>query len=162
MAELAIDIALMNTIDAAAGGYMTYVFNVAADAVLTLSRPLDAINLGAGSSLTINGNGATLDGGGTNNGLFVDGGTVSVDDLTINGALAAAGGGSLQVAGPGSVTLSADNTYTAGITLTGGTLDLVNPHAVGSGAISFAAGDFATLQIGLGDAPANRHESGDR
>ncbi len=57
---------------------------------------LTAIELAAGVSLTILGNGHTLDGGGTEQGLFVYAGTVAVDDLTIADALAQGGDASGQ------------------------------------------------------------------
>jgi hypothetical protein len=86
---------------------------------------LEAINLQPGVTLDIVGGGYTLDGGGTERGLFVYAGTVEVSDLTINDTLALGGsgggggaglGGGLfvgaNVAGdPGNVTL-ADVTFT--------------------------------------------------
>ena len=60
---------------------------------ITLASALDGINLGAGSSLTIDGGGDTLDGGGTQRGLFVYSGTVTVEHLTIAHAVAAGGAG---------------------------------------------------------------------
>jgi hypothetical protein len=60
---------------------------------------LEAINLHAGVTLDIVGNGDTLNGGGTERGLFVYAGHVTVDDLTI--ASAAAQGGNGQTGGGG-------------------------------------------------------------
>jgi hypothetical protein len=48
----------------------------------------DAINLDAGSSLAIDGNGDTLSGGNRYNGFFVSAGTVSITNLTIANAIA--------------------------------------------------------------------------
>ena len=60
---------------------------------ITLAQQLDAINLGTGSSLTINGEGGTLDGGAAYNGLIAYAGTVAIDNLTIADARAAGGAG---------------------------------------------------------------------
>jgi hypothetical protein len=113
--ELDTDIALIDATGADATTNTAYTFNITATAALTLTSQLDAINLDAGSSLTINGNGATLDGAGQYNGLFVYAGTVTVDDLAIVDALALGGagvgggaglGGGLFVASGAAVTLS--------------------------------------------------------
>jgi Arc/MetJ family transcription regulator len=103
---------------------------------------LEAINLQPGVTLDIVGGGYTLDGGGTERGLFVYAGTVEVSDLTINDTLALGGsgggggaglGGGLfvgaNVAGdPGNVTL-------AGVTFTNDTAQGGNggQHADGGG-----------------------------
>jgi hypothetical protein len=77
----------------------TYVIDLGASADIALgSTALKAINLHAGVSLDIigvAGKSATLDGGGTQRGLFVYGGTVTVENLTIQNmkAVGGAGGG---------------------------------------------------------------------
>ena len=68
---------------------------------ITLGAALDAINLDPGSSLTIEGNGNTLDGNHAANGLFAYAGTVSVDDLTIADARAVGGPGGGSEGGGG-------------------------------------------------------------
>ena len=60
---------------------------------ITLNQQLDAIDLAAGDRLTIAGGGATLDGAGKYNGLFIYAGQVSIDDLTIQNAEAQGGAG---------------------------------------------------------------------
>ena len=45
---------------------------------LKLTTELDAINLGAGDTLTINGDGDVIDGGGTQRGFFVYSGAVTI------------------------------------------------------------------------------------
>jgi hypothetical protein len=80
---------------------------------------------------------------------------VIADQTGSGGTGSNAGAGGLRIAGPGTVILSGANTYTGGVTLTGGTLDLAHVGAAGSGAIRFAAGGAASLQISAGDAPAN-------
>ncbi len=87
---------------------------------LTLDAGLLAINLAEGTSLTLLGNGATLDGAGWQRGLFVQAGTVTIQGLTIANTVAAGGvggdgwfggggggglGGGLFVAAAGVVTL---------------------------------------------------------
>ena len=90
--------------------------------------PLDTINLQSGVTLEIIGGGNTLNGG-------------NQPGLVVSGA--------------GTVRLSTANTYTGGTTISGGTLDLGNAAAAGSGPITFAPGSTATLKIEQGDAPAN-------
>jgi plastocyanin len=87
----------------------------------TLGSDLDAINLAAGDSLTIDGAGASLNGGGAQRGFFVYSGAVEIENLTIADAVATGGaggagayaggggaglGGGLFVASAGRVTLS--------------------------------------------------------
>ena len=61
-----------------------------------------------------------------------------------------AAGGALVVAGAGTVTLTGADTYTGGTTINSGTLELGNASAAGAGAIAFATGANATLQIDAG------------
>ena len=60
---------------------------------LTLTTPLDAINLSSNDTLTINGAGGALDGDKANRGLFVYSGAVTIKNLTIQNALARGGAG---------------------------------------------------------------------
>ena len=60
---------------------MFYTITLTADIALTTD--LAAINLAGGSDLEIAGSGHTLDGGGTQRGLFDYAGTVNIDDLTV-------------------------------------------------------------------------------
>jgi hypothetical protein len=68
---------------------------------ITLSQQLDAIDLGAGSSLTIVGNGETLSGANTYRGLFIYDGNVTVESLTIANAKAVGGAGGTAAVGAG-------------------------------------------------------------
>ena len=77
---------------AAADGAYTIALEVP-DGTLRLNDALLAVNLTAGSRLTIEGNGTTLDGLGTQRGLMVLGGTVEIHDLAITHALARGGDG---------------------------------------------------------------------
>src|SRR5579871_501397 len=57
---------------------------------IQLQGDLPALNPG---NVTIVGNGSTIDGGGTHSGLFVAGGTLAVDDLTVANTVAQGGQG---------------------------------------------------------------------
>jgi hypothetical protein len=59
----------------------------------TLGTDLFAVNLASGSSLTVHGNNATIDGGGNQRGFFVYSGAVAIDNLTITNAAAVGGAG---------------------------------------------------------------------
>jgi hypothetical protein len=124
---------------------------------------LEAINLGAGSSLTIAGaSGATLDGTGTYAGLFVYQGTVSIENLTIFDTVAKGGagvgggaglGGGLFVGSGASVSLD-DVTFlgdaatggkggsSQGFGGGGGLLGGKGGTAGGGGGVGAAGGDF--------------------
>jgi hypothetical protein len=57
------------------------------------------------------------------------------------------GAGALVVNGPGTMVLSGNNTFTGGITLESGTLDIASAHGAGSGAITLTDATQATLEI---------------
>jgi hypothetical protein len=59
----------------------------------TLGGDLDAINLASGDKLTIDGGGATMDGGHAYRGFFVYAGNVALDNLTIANTVATGGAG---------------------------------------------------------------------
>jgi hypothetical protein len=135
------------------------------DHTLNLTSPLDAINLANGSSLTINGldDGApiTINGGGTERGLFVYSGAVSISDLTIANARALGGagggggggggaglGGGLFVAAGGAVTLSDVNF--SGDSATGGAGGGSDAHGGGGGGMGGAGGAGVGLNGGGG------------
>jgi hypothetical protein len=81
--------AAIATLDGVLSGSYTIIFtgNIAETADPT------AINLQNGVSLTIDGDGHTLDGGSAHRGLFAYDGTVTIEDLTIAHALAVGGAG---------------------------------------------------------------------
>lgn len=58
--------------------------------------------------------------------------------------------------GAGTATLSGVNTFSGGVTIDAGTLELGNSQAAGSGAITFGSSADPTLKIDLGDAPTNQ------
>jgi hypothetical protein len=108
------------------------------------STALDAINLAAGNTLDIDGNGGTLDGSNAQSGLFVYSGTVTVENLSLDNFVARGGagaGGGGGGAGLGGGLFVADNAQ-------------ANPAAV-AGAVTLTnvsfSGDSATG--GHGGAP---------
>lgn len=89
------------------------------DGTLRLSDALLAVNLAAGASLTIEGNGTVIDGLGSERGLMVLGGTVEIRDLAITNALARGGdGGSGFYGGGGGAGLGGGLFVGAGGTVT--------------------------------------------
>jgi fibronectin-binding autotransporter adhesin len=83
----------------------------------------------AAGTLQLGNGGAT----GSVAGNIVDNGILAVnrsDTVTLPGVIS--GSGSLQQNGPGTTTLTADNTYTGGTTITAGTLQLGNGATAGS------------------------------
>jgi hypothetical protein len=66
---------------------------------ITLTSALEAINVAAGVTVEIFGNGHTLDGGDSQRGLFVYAGSVTVSDLALNDMKALGGNGVAGFAG---------------------------------------------------------------
>ncbi|HZZ88160.1 MAG TPA: autotransporter-associated beta strand repeat-containing protein, partial [Caulobacteraceae bacterium] len=140
----------------------------------------DSINLDASDSLLIDGGGLTTNF--TSQGIAIAGGAVTFKNLnmagpiaitiaggprasleatagqtmTISGAIADLYGPGLgvEIVGPGTVVLSAANSFAGGVGIQSGVLELANASASGSGEITFD-GPSATLAIEAGDAPAN-------
>jgi hypothetical protein len=71
----------------------TYEIELATNSTIDITAELDAINLAAGVTLDIVGNGATLYGGGTQRGLFVYAGAVSIASVSLDDLLAQGGNG---------------------------------------------------------------------
>ncbi|MBR0778071.1 VCBS domain-containing protein [Bradyrhizobium diazoefficiens] len=65
------------------------------------------------------------------------------------------GEGRLVLDGEGTLVLGATNTFTGGVTIENGTLDLTASGAAGSGAIDFSASHHATLEFSATKAPVN-------
>jgi collagen type I/II/III/V/XI/XXIV/XXVII alpha len=86
------------------------------------------------------------------------------ETMTIAGAIAdqagaglgpsVQGSGTIAVAGAGVVDLTAASSYTGGTAINGGTLEVQNPQALGSGAVFFGAGGNGVLDIASAP-PAN-------
>ncbi len=85
--------------------------------------------------------------------------------LTVTGAIAdqagaglgasVQGSGTVAVTGAGVVDLTAASTYTGGTAINGGTLEIQNPQALGSGGVSFGAGGNGVLDIAEAALPSN-------
>ncbi|OKO72551.1 hypothetical protein AC628_26145 [Bradyrhizobium sp. NAS96.2] len=82
-------VAALTTIDNNPG--TSYTLNITQNITLTSGTTLPVIN--SSSRVTINGGNFTLDGGGVQRGLFVYSGTVAVNNLTIQNAVARGGNG---------------------------------------------------------------------
>ena len=90
--DLQTDLALIDVGGADAGAGNGYTFNFTQS--VTLTQQLYAVNLtDRTSTLTINGNNATLSGNNQFNGLFVYNGTVAISSLTVADAVAKGGAG---------------------------------------------------------------------
>jgi hypothetical protein len=75
------------------GGGVHYVITVAAVATLTESADISAINLAGSDTLTINGQGASLNGAEAYRGLFAYSGIATIENLTIENCVAKGGAG---------------------------------------------------------------------
>jgi autotransporter-associated beta strand protein len=134
-AILAADQAISGTVTIALGG------NIALN-----GTALAAITMASGTTLDIIGNGYTLDGGGTQQGLFINAGSVAVSSLTIDDMLAPGGtaglGGGFDIGtsvsgNPGRASLS--NVSFAGNAIAGG------PGSNAAGDIFVQAGGALTI-----------------
>ncbi len=110
---------------------------------LSANNTLASLSSDASNTTTVdlNGNVLTLDPTSTNTSSF--GGTIGDGSGT----------GSVVVDGAGTVTLSGQNTFSGGITIDAGTLELGNADAAGTGAITFA--NDPTLEIDGTTMPTN-------
>ena len=130
--------------DGAANTDYTITFGgvLAAGGTLALSADLEGIELGTGSTLTINGLGGTIDGGGTYSGLLAYSGDVIVNDLTLQNLVARGGaGGSGQGGGGGGGAGLGGGLFVAsgaGVALNGVTF--LNDSAVGGVGGSYVSG----------------------
>jgi autotransporter-associated beta strand protein len=116
----------------AAGGSNT--INFATSGTVTLASDLPAIT----SSVSIAGNGATLDGANAHRGLFVYSGTVAIQNIIIQNATATGGrGGDGNGAGGGGAGLGGAVFVAAGASVTGFNVSVVNNKAVGGAGGTF-------------------------
>ena len=107
----------------------------------TLSVQGGTVNLG-GATIT---NGFTASGGTVGNGTLSNNNGYTLQGGEIDALLA--GSGTLTSAGPGTVILTAANTYSGGTVASGGTLDLTNAGTIGTGALTVSGG---TVDLGGG------------
>ena len=90
--QLSADIeAIDNESEADGGNSTAYSITLQAGATLTESADIDAINLAGKDTLTINGQGAVLNGAGAYQGLFAYSGATTIENLTIEKAVAKGG-----------------------------------------------------------------------
>jgi hypothetical protein len=121
----------------------------------TLSGDLDAIDLAAGASLTIDGGGSVLDSGG-HRGLFAYAGKVTIENLTIRDAQATGGaGGTGTIPGGGGAGLGGGLFVASGASVT-----LSDVNFIGDGAIGGAGGTVAGSDIGAAAGSAARAARG--
>ena len=101
-AELSADIKKIDLASQATGGDGTdYAITLAPGATLTEAADLYAVNLAGNDTLTIDGEGATLDGANAHRGLFIYSGNVTIDNLTIADTVARGGAGAYGGGGGG-------------------------------------------------------------
>ncbi|GAN78026.1 hypothetical protein [Acidisphaera rubrifaciens] len=96
VAQLNAAIDTANSLTDGSNDTVTFTGNIALAAT-----QLEALNLAVGVTVDINGGGYTLDGGGTQRGLFVYAGRVDVSDLTITDTKALGGKGNAGGGGHG-------------------------------------------------------------
>jgi Ca2+-binding RTX toxin-like protein len=118
------------------------VITIQLDNSITLTTVLEAVNLAAGVTLDIVGQGHTIDGGGTQQGLFVYAGTVDVSNLTIADAVAVGGAGGSGLSGGGGGAGLGGGLFVAGPTQGsgGGNVTLINVGFSNDGAVGGAGG----------------------
>src|SRR5271155_2929987 len=92
--DLSSDIKAIDLASQASGGSGTnYLITLAAGQTLTETADIAAVNLKGNDTLTIDGQGALLNGAGAFRGLFVYSGNVTIANLTIDNAVAKGGAG---------------------------------------------------------------------
>jgi large repetitive protein len=108
--QLSTDIELIDDRSHVNGGNGThYLITLQAGATLTETADIEAINLTGNDTLTIYGRGASLDGANTYRGLFAYSGKTTIENLTIENAVAKGGYGGGGGAGLGGGLFVANN-----------------------------------------------------
>src|SRR5208283_5229340 len=108
--QLSADIKAIDLASQADGGNGTnYSITLATGATLTESADISAINLAGKDTLTINGQGAILNGADAYRGLFAYSGETTIENLTIENAVAKGGAGAGGGAGLGGGLFVANN-----------------------------------------------------
>ncbi len=146
-ADLSADIKAIDLASQAGKGAGTqYLITLAAGATLTESADIAAINLKGADTLTLDGQGAFLNGAGAHRGLFAYAGGVTINNLTIENAVArgGAGGDGATAGGGGGAGLGGGLFVAAGADVTLSGLRFSGNSAVGG------AGGFDTSPGGSG------------
>src|SRR5262245_51318011 len=118
-------VSALNTVSTNPG--TSYLVNLTQNITLTASTTLPAIN--SASSVTIDGHGNTLDGGGVQRGFFAFAGTIAVQNMTIQNTVAL--GGSGANGGGGGAGLGGALFVASGATVTASNLSLGSNTAAG-------------------------------
>ncbi len=117
---------------------------IAIGASFALTTPLLVINLGAGGSLTIDGGGFALNGAGTQRGLLVYSGNVTINNLALNNMAAIGGiGGTASNPGGGGAGLGGGLLIAAGGNVTLNNVSFADDRAIGGAGGSYFNGGFA-------------------
>ena len=117
---------------------------IAIGASFALTTPLLVINLGAGGSLTIDGGGFALNGAGTQRGLLVYSGNVTIDNLALNNMAAIGGiGGTASNPGGGGAGLGGGLLVAAGGNVTLNNVSFADDRAIGGAGGSYYNGGYA-------------------
>jgi Hint domain/Passenger-associated-transport-repeat len=118
----------------------------------TLTGQLDAINLLSGETLTIDGAGNTLNGGNAYNGFFVESGDVTIDNLSIEDAVAQGGSGGAAAfgAGGGGAGLGGGLFIGSGANVTINNVTLANDQAIGGAGGNFKSAYAPSYGFPLG------------
>ncbi len=155
---LSADITAIDLASQAGGGTGThYVITLKAGATLTEGSDVTAIDLAGSDTLTLNGEGAELNGADDYRGLFVYAGKVTIENLTIEDAVAkggAGGGGALFVADDES-----DGAYGNSPQVTLDNIDFASDSAVGGTGGIRGAGSAGGGGGGLGGPGGNAFQS---
>jgi len=133
--------AAITQVDAGAAG-QSFVLNLAKGFTIGDGMGTQLLAFNTKSNVTLNGNMTTLDGGGTQRGLFVFSGNVTINDLTIQNALAkgGAGGGGTDGGGGGGAGLGGALFVASGAQVTVNNVSLNQNNATGGSGGAIIAG----------------------
>ncbi|WP_375782739.1 autotransporter domain-containing protein [Bradyrhizobium sp. Pha-3] len=151
-------VAALTTIDSNPG--RSYTVNITSNITLTGGTTLPIIN--SSSNVTINGGNFTLDGGGVQRGFFVYSGTVAVNNLTIQNAVARGGDGGSGLDGGGGGGMGAGGALfvASGANVTVSNVSLASNQANGGNGGNYGAGGGGGGGGGLGGNGGNGGNAG--
>ncbi|MDH2381721.1 autotransporter outer membrane beta-barrel domain-containing protein [Bradyrhizobium sp. CER78] len=138
----------------------SFTLNITQNITLTSGTTLPIIN--SSSTVTINGGNFTLDGGGVQRGLFVYSGTVAVNNLTIQNAVAKGGNGGSGLDGGGGGGMGAGGALfvASGANVTVSNVSLASNRAIGGNGGNYGAGVGGGGGGGLGGNGGNGGNNG--